>query len=493
MATTQNPEIAALPVRDRVASALPFLDKLSNEVSHLSDAELVAVSTLFEDLGRHVDAARVRVAGEVDARSAGERDRSLARRYDCTTAGNLLALTTHASPSEIRARIALDRRTRGSVALTGEQLPAAFPAVAAALHAGAIGVDVASDLTRALEKASRDSVIDPIEAETAEREIVYATAAGFTGKGPLAGSDEALPQTFDDYQAIAGVWLEYLTRDGIEPTADTAARYRYVSVGRVRGGLVRLSGNITPEAAGSLKRLLDAHVGSPVQFSSHPASAADDEPWSDDQAPTDTRTAGQRRHDALVSIVQAAAASEDSPTIGAAAPTLVVTIDADQLADPSGLADIDGIDISIPAKIAHRVACTGAIQRVMLDATGRIISLGSPQRLFTPHQRRAISLRDGGCVIPGCTIPAAWCEVHHVEEHSAGGATHTDNGVLLCWAHHHDIDRSGWEIEMREGVPHVKAPHWVDDREVFRRVINRRSLREEIRRRRRGEPAPSTV
>ena len=493
MATTSDPSLSTLSVRERVASALPLLEKLSSRVAHLSDTDLVALAGLTEDVGRHLDALRVRVAGEVDARSGAERESSLARRYDCTSASNLLSYTTHAAPAEIRSRIALDRRTRESVALTGEPLPAAYPAVAAALHAGAIGVDVAADLTRSLEKAARESVVDPVEAATAEREIVYATAAGFTAKGPLADSDEALPRTFDDYRAMAGAWLEFLIRDGIEPSADQAARYRYFSVGRMRDGLVRVSGQLTPEAAGSLQRMLDAHVGSPAQFSMSIEDADESEPWSDAQAPRDTRTVGQRRHDALVAMVQAAAASEDAPTIGGAAPTLVVTVAADQLADPAGVADIDGVDGAVPVKVAHRIGCTGAVQKVVLDPRGRIIELGSPRRLFTAHQRRAIAARDGGCVIPGCTIPAAWCEIHHVEEHSRGGATHTDNGVLLCWAHHHDIDSSGWEIQMRDGVPFIRAPHWVDRRGLFRPVVNRARLRAELRRRRRGEVSPPPV
>src|SRR5690606_970150 len=112
-----------------------------------------------------------------------------------------------------------------------------------------------------------------------------------------------------------------------------------------------------------------------------------------------------------------------------------------------------GIDVPIPAALARRTACSGAVQKVVFDESGRIVQLGSRERLFSAHQRRAIAARDGGCIIPGCTIPAAWCEIHHVEEHAAGGATHTDNGVLLCWWHHHTIDSSEWSIQMRGGVP----------------------------------------
>ncbi|MGO8609205.1 HNH endonuclease signature motif containing protein, partial [Rhizobium johnstonii] len=77
-------------------------------------------------------------------------------------------------------------------------------------------------------------------------------------------------------------------------------------------------------------------------------------------------------------------------------------------------------------------------------------------------QRRAIALRDGGCIIPGCGTPAAWTEIHHVTEYAKGGPTHTDNGVLLCWYHHRFLDRIGWKIRMNHGVPEVMAPGWFD-------------------------------
>src|SRR5690606_23733662 len=107
----------------------------------------------------------------------------------------------------------------------------------------------------------------------------------------------------------------------------------------------------------------------------------------------------------------------------------------------------------LPARLAHRIACTGAVQKIVFDRAGRIVQIGSPERLFTPAQRRAITARDGGCIIPGCLVPASQCEIHHVTEHAHGGPTHTDNGVLLCWWHHHRLDDNGWTIHMRKGVP----------------------------------------
>lgn len=154
------------------------------------------------------------------------------------------------------------------------------------------------------------------------------------------------------------------------------------------------------------------------------------------------------------------AASTTAPTTGGAAPTLIVTTTIDDL--DGGTCRTDGIDIPLPARLAHRIACTGAVQKIVFDRAGRIVQIGSPERLFTPAQRRAITARDGGCIIPGCLVPASQCEIHHVTEHAHGGPTHTDNGVLLCWWYHHRLDDNGWTIHMRKGVPHVAAPAWID-------------------------------
>ncbi|TFD48034.1 HNH endonuclease [Cryobacterium sp. Hh11] len=48
---------------------------------------------------------------------------------------------------------------------------------------------------------------------------------------------------------------------------------------------------------------------------------------------------------------------------------------------------------------------------------------------------------DGGCIIPGCTIPARWTEVHHVLPWHEGGLTNIDNGTLPGPSHHHVIHR----------------------------------------------------
>uniref|UniRef100_UPI0025DE50EB HNH endonuclease signature motif containing protein n=1 Tax=uncultured Microbacterium sp. TaxID=191216 RepID=UPI0025DE50EB len=185
----------------------------------------------------------------------------------------------------------------------------------------------------------------------------------------------------------------------------------------------------------------------------------------------DDRSAAQKRHDALAMVFAIAARHNDMPTLGGSAPVLVVNVDATDLVGGmggnGGWATVVGSGAHVPVSVAAHVGCAGTIQRVLVDE-GRIIGITTTDRVFTVHQRRAIIARDKECLIPGCHVPASWCEIHHVVEHVRGGPTHTDNGVPLCWWHHRSLGTSGWEIRMDDGVPQVRGPRWWDPDERWR-------------------------
>jgi len=209
---------------------------------------------------------------------------------------------------------------------------------------------------------------------------------------------------------------------------------------------------------------------------------------SDPRRVLDDRTAAQKRHDALAMVFAIAARHNEMPTLGGSAPVLVVNVDAADLAPHSagaagaaaagfgstsrsggagGWATIPGSGAHVPVSVAAHVGCAGTIQRVLFDE-GRIIGITTTDRVFTLHQRPAIVARDKECLIPGCHVPASWCEIHHVTEHARGGPTHTDNGVPLCWWHHRSLGASGWVIRMEGGVPQVRGPRWWDPDQRWR-------------------------
>ena len=87
-----------------------------------------------------------------------------------------------------------------------------------------------------------------------------------------------------------------------------------------------------------------------------------------------------------------------------------------------------------------------ALAALMFD-TRMPLDVGRTQRTATPAQRRALAVRDRGCIIPGCQVPAEACQTHHLVEWADGGETSVSNMASLCWAHHRQVDLRMWTIE----------------------------------------------
>lgn len=429
----------------------------SGELRVSDDEALLALLAQVSALSRLADALLVEVVAHVQERAdAAPHAARITARFGCRSMTELVQRATRLS-----SRTAGDLlRGARAVAQTssptsGEVLPASYPAMRAALADGAVGLGGLVAVTSALDAAGC-----ALEARLAADEELAAAARG-------DGCDGGPAACADELRAQAQVWAMYLDQDGSEPREARALRRRALTVGVCRDGLVPVRGNLLPEVAGQLDTLfhsiLNPKGGGPeAPDGPHFTETEPTDPDTPLESLADPRTRTQRQHDALATILSAAARAGDLPTIGGAAPTLVVSASAEDLRTGNGHAHLDGCEEPVPLAVARQAACSGAIQRVLTDEDGRVRAIHTFDRVFGPHQRKAIVLRDGGCVIPGCHVPAAWCEIHHVEEHSRGGPTHTDNGVLLCWHHHRTLDSGGWKIRMRNGIPEVRGPYWWD-------------------------------
>ena len=277
--------------------------------------------------------------------------------------------------------------------------------------------------------------------------------------------EQVVPFTADQTRIAAIQWQVALDPDGAEPREARAMLERgFTKIGK-RGDLTRYRLDAIPELVGKLERVLDAYLSPKTT-----GVFLTDEQRLDAELNGDPRTTGQQRHDILMAVLDTAARSAKTPTLGGAAPTVLVSVTAEELVAGVGAAWIDGVEEPLSISTVKQFACTGGVQKGFFSPDGRLVALGSPERCFTPQQRRGITLRDGGCVIPGCRIPAGWCEVHHVQEHARGGPTHTDNGAMLCWFHHRTLDASGWQIRMRHGIPHIRPPVWIDSSRTWRQA-----------------------
>lgn len=58
---------------------------------------------------------------------------------------------------------------------------------------------------------------------------------------------------------------------------------------------------------------------------------------------------------------------------------------------------------------------------------------------------RAVKLRDGGCVFPGCTRQA-FVDLHHIAHRADGGDNTLANAATLCRAHHRMVHEGGFTL-----------------------------------------------
>ncbi len=162
----------------------------------------------------------------------------------------------------------------------------------------------------------------------------------------------------------------------------------------------------------------------------------------------DTRTHPQRMADALVQLCDLALASGQLPVLRTVKPHMLVLIDHHDLADPhtGHGAATTATGATISAARARWIACDGQITRIVMGPDGVPLDHGRSRRLVSPAQRRALEVRDRGCVFTGCSAPTWWCEAHHLLEWALVGPTDLDNLALLCERHHAKVDH-GFRVE----------------------------------------------
>ena len=133
------------------------------------------------------------------------------------------------------------------------------------------------------------------------------------------------------------------------------------------------------------------------------------------------------------------------PVLRTVRPHVAVRIDLDDLASSEGAGGM-GFGATISAVRARWLACDGRISRVVFGPDGVPLDVGREARLVSGALRRAVELRDGGCVFTGCDAPTHWSDVHHLVHWIDGGDTSLDNSALLCERHHTKVHH-GFRVE----------------------------------------------
>jgi hypothetical protein len=278
--------------------------------------------------------------------------------------------------------------------------------------------------------------------------------------------DLASTLSVDGYTTAMKHWRSLADDEMARVDAHVAFEERTVSWTTTFDGRLELWASLDAEGGATVARALEAY--------DRPDAA------SPDGGPADgPRTVAQRLADGLVQMCSESL--HEHERAGHHTPGIEGLIDIDRLsgraaahtvsveAGPGELADwlrsrceLRGVG-PVAREALLRLACDAAVGRVVMRGRSEVLDVGRRTRVVGRALHRAIELRDGRCVFPGCDAPLHWCDVHHLVHGANGGETNLDNCVLLCRRHHVLCHEGGgrlargpdgrFEIAVRGGRP----------------------------------------
>lgn len=390
---------------------------------------------------------------------------------DCA---DFLRATLGIGRAEARRRLSLADLVLPRVSPTGALVPPRLATLGAAMTSGRVSGRAATVVTQALQRV--DSFATPQQFTSMEHHLTR----------------QAMEADEDILRVLARHWESVLDQDGQEPTDKVLRARQGVFLRGRRHGLHFLEIGATDEQFEVLSTVMnstanprstagradeattgqgpgavDASGIADVRGAAGAASADGTGTGAVDHGtaggnvafggpPSPTRA--QTLLDGLVAACRVTLSTATLPAAGGHRPQVMVTIDYEDLIGATQRAGYSVFSGQMSAGSIRRLACDADIIPLVLGSSGQVLDVGRAQRLFPPHLRRALVARDKGCAFPDCSIPASWCEAHHLKPWSRGGVTSIDNGVLLCSRHHHVIHQGAWTVESRHGVPWFTAP-----------------------------------
>lgn len=399
------------------------LDGVCDRLNTLDDKGLTQALREIETLSRRTHAVMLGLLAELDSRGT-------ATREGFGNTARLLAGMLHLSAGEARARVEHAGMVSTRRTITGEILPPALPATAAALAAGQIGTGQLRVITETIAAL-------PTSVPEAARERAETNLAGYA-------------RDFDPrrLRIIAHRLLANLDPDGAEPTDDptpAAPARGELWLRDRRDGHLGLEGWLDAEHGTLVRSLIE-------QLATRRRSA---------EGVPDNRTIPQRQADALIELCDRARAADEFPTTGGEPPHVTVTIDWDALRTALGAGMLDYGQL-ISAGDARRISCDCKIIPVVLGGESEPLDVGRAMRTVPLGIRRALVARDGGCAFPGCDRPPGICAAHHVRHWIDLGETKVENCCLLCPMHHQQVHLQGWDITIHGGRVEFRPPAILD-------------------------------
>lgn len=290
-----------------------------------------------------------------------------------------------------------------------EPIPASMPETAKGFESAAFGCDSAMEIAKVL-----DQIPEGTPAETVEHvESMMAGMAAWLAPEDLRKAG---------IKILQGLNAEHPPND-----ADRQKRRSLKVSPQGPDLMAHMTGTLTPELKALLDRLFADYAG-----------PGDLLPPGEKEK--DTRTADQRRHDALVAALKAALHRNGPmpPTRGCS--TVVATMTLEQLYRAAGVVQTDvGTLLPIP-DLLRLGADNNAFLAVLDEGTGNLIELGSTKRAADVYAYLGLVGSQGCDTTPGSDLPAAMCEIHHWVAWRCGGLSTAGNMGLVGHRTHRNID-----------------------------------------------------
>jgi len=357
----------------------------------------------------------VRVADELQA-IAIEMLADTAYRSTITTASGL--------PVEVLVGVEA-RRTRWEVRdlLAAADAMRALPRTRAMVADGAVSLSQVRGIT---------SAIRPLRASQRERvdELVGRRAPELVSAEP-----DRLVEEVEDL--VVG-----LREDLLVNREDRLIERSFLAVQQRLDGDGSIYGEADAERFATLTIALDAAAERPDS-----GDAADAEGVEDDAS-----SRARQRMDALVRISEASLAGGTGDRPRARILAVLDVTGMDRLGICEGarvLANVAGRPLRLSRLATNTLLCDADITPILF-AEGQPIGVGTTASTIPEKLRAAVIARDGCCRFPGCRMPAAWADVHHLRARADGGDARIENLLLLCRRCHRRVHRYRWKIALHE-------------------------------------------
>ncbi|MBV9350388.1 MAG: HNH endonuclease, partial [Mycobacterium sp.] len=240
---------------------------------------------------------------------------------------------------------------------------------------------------------------------------------------------------------LADKLTDCLNPDGNFTDKDRTRR-RGITIGKQDiDGMSPINGYLTPEARAGWDAVLAKLAAPGMCNPDDPAPCVNGTP-SQQAIEHDTRSAGQRNHDALAALTRAGLASGDLGQHNGLPATIIVSTTLKELEAGCGKA-ITGGGILLPMTDVIRLASHAHHYLCIFDE-GKAIGLYHTKRLASPGQRIVLYAKDRGCSFPNCDVPGYLTEVHHVTDFAKTKETHIDDLTQGCGPHHKLVTSGGW-------------------------------------------------